>query len=122
MKSFNQAMCAVAVIIVTLVVSLSSCKRVLAADRPTVTEVVRSNTVLHWSVTNKGVNVIYPMAACGTLSQYVLQNVSDDAAAGVFDWKQMKDKKLSKIILSSECDRLKNEMKSRGATNEALQI
>lgn len=58
-------------------------------------------------------DVIYGAAECGHMSRYVLQNLADDAQAGVFDWSQMNSATYRNQKLSDECQRLRSEVNYR---------
>lgn len=99
-------------IIVMGLLMLATCCQVFADVRPEVTEGYSTGQLV-WSVTQKKITVDYEVTSCGSLSRYVLQNVSDDAFAGDFDWSQMKDTTLARVVLLKECDRLQREMRKR---------
>lgn len=72
-----------------------------------------SKGFLVWTVENKGVAISYADESCGHLSKNVLQNASDDAVAGEFDWTRMKDPNFREHVLIQECKRLRTEEKFR---------
>lgn len=85
-----------------------------AQEYPQVEQKICSDITV-WVVKNKNIPVYYMDDSCGYLSKNVLQNVSDDAMAGEFNWHHMKDPNFREHILEQECKRLSNEMAIRGS-------
>lgn len=92
-----------------------------AQEYPQVEQKICSDIAV-WVVKNKNIPVYYMDGSCGHLTKNVLQNVSDDAVAGEFDWTKMQNPNFREHVLYQECRRLKNEEKYRmGITSTRAQ-
>lgn len=98
---------AILVIYIMLIYNIGIC-----ADFPRVQEYYNTGRIRY--IVN-GISI--SATECGKLSKYVLQNLSDDAQSGSFDWSDMNDSRFKKRMFLKECNRLKYELNLMGSND-----
>ena len=96
-------------IVLTILFFLSICSYNLNAEEYPQVEKITCSDFAVWVVKHNNFPVYYVDWSCGVYTKNVLQNVSDDAVAGEFNWSDMQDPLFRERILYKECNRLKKE-------------